>query len=49
MSSIICPKCKNELNDFEVNRLWCTNCNTKFKSLSELSGSSEQRQKLINK
>lgn len=33
---IKCPKCGRELNDYEINKLWCTNCNTKFKSSSEL-------------
>lgn len=34
--TIICPKCKKELNDYEINNLWCTNCNAKFKSIEEL-------------
>lgn len=36
MSIVFCPKCKKELNNFEINKLWCTNCNTKFQSLSDL-------------
>lgn len=36
MNLIICPKCGKELNDYEINKLWCTNCNTKFKSVQDL-------------
>lgn len=36
MNSIICPKCGKELNDYEVKSLWCTKCNSKFKSEEEL-------------
>lgn len=34
--NIICPKCDKKLNDYEINKLWCTNCNAKFKSIEEL-------------
>jgi uncharacterized protein YbjQ (UPF0145 family) len=36
MTSIICPKCGKELNDYEINKLWCTSCNAKFKSKQDL-------------
>lgn len=36
MELIICPKCKHNLNEYEINKLWCTTCNSRFKSLSEL-------------
>lgn len=36
MNQIICPKCGKELNEFEINKLWCTDCNSKFKSIEEL-------------
>ncbi len=52
---IICPKCGKELNDYEINKLWCTNCNTKFKSIEEfydnnpkLKEDKENEKKLIN-
>lgn len=51
MSIIYCPSCKKELNDYEVNKLWCTNCNSKFKSLEELTGSQNtiiKAQELLN-
>lgn len=49
MDSIICPKCKKVLNDFEINRLWCTNCNTKFKTFPELSNKPKQvEQSVLN-
>lgn len=34
--NIICPECGKELNDYELKNLWCTNCNSKFKSIEEL-------------
>lgn len=34
--NVICPKCGKELNDYEINKLWCTNCNAKFKSIDDL-------------
>lgn len=40
MTSIICPKCGKKLNDYEINNLWCTNCNAKFKSIEDLYDSS---------
>ena len=55
MSAVICPKCKKELNDYEINKLWCTNCNAKFNSLSDLYNSNpefqektERNQKILN-
>ncbi len=36
MALIVCPKCGKELNDYEINKLWCTNCNLKFKSIEDL-------------
>lgn len=33
---IKCPKCNKELNDYEISKLWCTNCNSKFGALSDL-------------
>lgn len=45
MSIMFCPKCKKELNEYEINKLWCTSCNSKFKSLVDL----HQAQKIIKK
>lgn len=36
MDLIVCPKCGKELNDYEISKLWCTNCNAKFKSKQDL-------------
>lgn len=53
--SIKCPKCNKELNDFEINKLWCTNCNSKFETLSvlydnnlEFKEKKEKEEKLLN-
>lgn len=45
MSITFCPKCKKELNEYEINKLWCTSCNSKFNSLVDL----HQAQKVIKK
>lgn len=52
---VICPKCNKELNDYEINKLWCTDCNTKFKSIEELYNNNpalkenkEKQKKIIN-
>ena len=39
--SVKCPKCNHEMNDFEVKRLWCTNCNEKFSNPNDLIGIDE--------
>ena len=36
MDMIVCPKCGKELNDYEISKLWCTNCNAKFKTKQDL-------------
>lgn len=36
MNSVICPECGKELNDYEINKLWCTRCNAKFRSKQAL-------------
>ena len=36
MDIIICPKCGKKLNAYEINRLWCTDCNAKFQSIQDL-------------
>ncbi len=33
-----CPHCKHIMNNYEINNLWCTNCNAKFSHLGELVG-----------
>ena len=55
MSLVICPKCNKELNDYEISKLWCTNCNSKFQSLSDLYDNNpdfkektESDQKILN-
>lgn len=45
MAKIICPKCNKELNDYEINNLWCTNCNAKFKSKQDLYDSNPDYKK----
>ena len=39
--SIRCPHCSSEMNEYEVNNLWCTNCNKKFSSKAELMSQNE--------
>lgn len=36
MSILQCPKCGKELNNYEIEKLWCTNCNAKFNNIYEL-------------
>lgn len=36
MSTLKCPKCGKELNDYEIEKLWCTNCNARFNNIYEL-------------
>ncbi len=40
MERIKCPNCGNEMNDYEVQSLWCSNCGKKYKTLSELDNTS---------
>lgn len=40
----ICPKCNKSLNDYEVNTLWCTNCSTRFNSVTEIVDAEEAMQ-----
>lgn len=51
----VCPKCNKTLNDYELNKLWCTNCNARFKSIEDLynsnpklKNSNEATKKLLN-
>lgn len=39
METAVCPKCGKELNQYELSKLWCTSCNSKFKSVEELFAS----------
>lgn len=43
-----CPKCDKVLNDFEINKLWCTNCDTRYKSIEEITIKNEEFQKQID-
>lgn len=42
MSTLKCPRCGKELNDYEIKRLWCTNCNAKFNNIYELYDSNPE-------
>lgn len=42
MSTIKCPKCGKELNDYEIEKLWCTNCNARFSNINELYDSNPE-------
>lgn len=35
MDLIVYPKCDKKLNDYEINKRWCTNCNARFESVQE--------------
>ena len=33
---IFCPKCSKRLNDFELNKLWCSECDSRFENVDEI-------------